>query len=214
MVDAYINYWKKYVDFKSRNTRSEFWWVVLVNYIISFVTLVFGFLGIFIGMDIDLADNPHITNIFAFVVGISLFIVYVLYNLATIIPNIMLSIRRIRDTGLSPWWYALKLIVLAGSGTYYYSEVMIGSVLPLHGTMIVSNGLSAIAGLALFIMYLLPSKETTEETTEESTEETDTPTQTPVNLDTTSDEKSPSKPSATEADVTQTDSKPQENAED
>ena len=206
MVDAYINYWKKYVDFKSRSTRSEFWWVVLVNYIISFVTLMFGFVGIFIGMDIDLADNTHITNIFAFVVGISLIIVYVLYNLATIIPNIMLSIRRIRDTGLSPWWYALKLIVLAGSGTYYYSEVMIGSVLPLHGTMMVSNGLSAIAGLALFIMYLLPSKE--------PTEKADAPTQTPVNLDTTSDEKSPSKPSAPEADINQTDSKPQENAED
>ena len=210
MVDAYINYWKKYVDFKSRSTRSEFWWVVLVNYIISFVTLMFGFVGIFIGMDIDLIDGTHITNIFAFVVGISLIIVYVLYNLATIIPNIMLSIRRIRDTGLSPWWYALKLIVLAGSGTYYYSEVMVGSVLPLHGTMIVSNGLSAIAGLALFIMYLLPNKETTEKSTEES----DTPTQTPVNLDTTSDEKSPSEPSATAADVTQTDSKSQENAED
>lgn len=206
MVDAYINYWKKYVDFKSRSTRSEFWWVVLVNYIISFVTLMFGFVGIFIGMDIDLADNTHITNIFAFVVGISLIIVYVLYNLATIIPNIMLSIRRIRDTGLSPWWYALKLIVLAGSGTYYYSEVMIGSVLPLHGTMMVSNGLSAIAGLALFIMYLLPSKE--------PTEKADAPTQTPVNLDTTSDEKSPNKPSAPEADINQTDSKPQENAED
>ena len=210
MVDAYINYWKKYVDFKSRSTRSDFWWVVLVNYIISFVTLMFGFVGIFIGMDIDLADNTHITNIFAFVVGISLIIVYVLYNLATIIPNIMLSIRRIRDTGLSPWWYALNLIVLAGSGTYYYSEVMIGSVLPLHGTMMVSNGLSAIAGLALFIMYLLPSNAATEKFTEEA----DAPTQTPVNLDTTSDEKSPSEPSAPEADVNQTDSKPQENAED
>jgi len=74
MVDAYINYWKKYVDFKSRSTRSDFWWVVLVNGIISFFTLMFGFVGIFIGMDVDSVNSPHITNMFVFVIGIILII--------------------------------------------------------------------------------------------------------------------------------------------
>lgn len=203
MVDAYINYWKKYVDFKSRSTRSDFWWVVLVNGIISFFTLVFGFVGIFIGMDIDLANNTHITNMFAFVIGIVLIIAYLLYGLATIIPNIMIAIRRIRDTGLSPWWYALKLVAVAGSSTYYYSEVMAGG---LHGGMAISNGLGSIAGLVLFIMYLLPTKDTSEKA--------DAPTEASTNLDTTSDEKSPIEPASPEIDASQIDSNSKENAED
>ena len=209
MVDAYINYWKKYVDFKSRSTRSDFWWVVLVNDIISLFTLMFGFVGIFIGMDVDSVNSPHITNMFAFVIGIILIIAYFLYRLATIIPDIMIAIRRIRDTGLSPWWYALKLVAVAGSSTYY-SGLMTGGLMPMHDGMTITNGLGSIAGLALFIMYLLPTKETTEK----ATEEPDVPTETAVNLDTTSDEKSPSELASKEIDATQTDSKSKENAED
>ena len=203
MVDAYINYWKKYVDFKSRSTRSDFWWVVLVNGIISFFTLVFGFVGIFIGMDIDLANNTHITNMFAFVIGIVLIIAYLLYGLATIIPNIMIAIRRIRDTGLSPWWYTLKLVAVAGSSTYYYSEVMTGG---LHGGMAISNGLGSIAGLVLFIMYLLPTKETSEKA--------DAPTETFVNSDIISDKKSSIEPASPEIDASQIDPASKENTED
>jgi len=206
MVDAYINYWKKYVDFKSRSTRSDFWWVVLVNGLISFFTLVFGFVGIFIGMDVDSVNSPHITNMFVFVIGIILIIAYFLYRLATIIPDIMIAIRRIRDTGLSPWWYALKLVVVVGSSTYYYSEVMIGSVIPMHGTMMVSNGLSTIAGLALFIMYLLPTKE--------AIEKADEPTETFVNSDATADEKPSIEPAAKEIDASQIDPNSNKNAED
>ena len=202
MVDAYINYWKKYVDFKSRSTRSDFWWVVLVNGIISLFTLMFGFVGIFIGMDVDSVNSPHITHLFAFVIGIMLIIAYLLYQLATIIPNIMIAIRRIRDTGLSPWWYALKLVAVAGSSTYYYSEVMTGG---LHGGMAISNGLGSIAGLVLFIMYLLPTKQTTKKA--------DAPTETFVDSDSTSDEDSSIESSSKEIDASQIDSNSKENAE-
>ena len=201
MVDAYINYWKKYVDFKSRSTRSDFWWVVLINAIISLFTLMFGFVGIFIGMDLGFDNNPHITHMFAFVIGIMLLITYFLYHLATIIPNIMIGIRRIRDTGLSPWWYALKLVVIAGSSTYYYSEFMASGLMPMNGSMMFSNGLGTIAAFVLFIMYLLPTNATTEKT--------DASSETFVNLDTTSDEK----PSI-EVDENQIDSNANKNAED
>lgn len=204
MVDAYINYWKKYVDFKSRSTRSDFWWVVLVNGIISLFTLMFGFVGIFIGMDVDSVNSPHITNMFAFVIGIILIIAYFLYRLATIIPDIMIAIRRIRDTGLSPWWYALKLVAVAGSSAYY-SGLMTGGLMPMHDGMTITNGLGSIAGLALFIMYLLPTKETTKKA--------DAPTETFVDSDSTSDEDSSIESSSKEIDASQIDSNSKENAE-
>lgn len=192
MVDAYINYWKKYVDFKSRSTRSDFWWVVLINGIISLFTIMFGFIGIFIGMDFDSANNPHITHMFAFVIGIMLIIACLLYRLATIIPNIMIAIRRIRDTGLSPWWYALKLVTVAGSSTYYYSELIASPLMPINGSMTTSTGLGFIAGLALFIMYLLP--------TNAAAEKIDTPTETVVNSDVTSNEKPLTEPASNQID--------------
>ena len=186
MVDAYINYWKKYVDFKSRSTRSDFWWVVLVNGLISFFTLVFGFVGIFIGMDVDSVNSPHITNMFVFVIGIILIIAYFLYRLATIIPDIMIAIRRIRDTGLSPWWYALKLVAVAGSSAYYYSELITEDLITMHSSLSIANSLGFIAGLALFIMYLLP----TDAATKKVDAPTETETETLVNSDATTDEKS------------------------
>lgn len=201
MVDAYINYWKKYVDFKSRSTRSDFWWVVLINGIISLFTLMFGFVGIFIGMDVDSVNNPHITHMFPFAIGIMLIIACLLYRLATIIPNIMIAIRRIRDTGLSPWWYALKLVTVAGSSTYYYSELITSPLIPMHSNMTTSTGLGFLAGLALFIMYLLPTKK--------ATEKADEPTETFMNLDATSD----GKPSI-EVDENQIDPNTNKNAED
>ena len=205
MVDAYINYWKKYVDFKSRSTRSDFWWVVLVNGLISFFTLVFGFVGIFIGMDVDSVNSPHITNMFVFVIGIILIIAYFLYRLATIIPDIMIAIRRIRDTGLSPWWYALKLVAVVGSSTYYYSELISENLITMHSGMGISNGLGFIAGLVLFIMYLLP----TDAATKKADASVETPTETLVNSDEASDEKS-----SIEIDASQIEPKSKENAED
>lgn len=192
MVDAYINYWKKYVDFKSRSSRSDFWWVVLVNSIISLFTLTFGFVGIFIGMDLGFDNNPHITHMFAFVIGIMLFLAYFLYHLATIIPNIMIGIRRIRDTGLSPWWYALKIVTITGTSTYYYSEFIANGLMPMDGGTIISNDLGAIAGLVLFIMYLLP--------TNAATEKIDAPTETVADSDENSDEKPLIEPASSQID--------------
>ncbi|MFC3932853.1 DUF805 domain-containing protein [Streptococcus dentapri] len=37
MFRAYKNYWKQYVDFKGRTSRSGYWWVFLVNVLIAFL---------------------------------------------------------------------------------------------------------------------------------------------------------------------------------
>lgn len=65
----------------------------------------------------------------------------------------------------------------------------------------ITNGLGSIAGLVLFIMCLLPTKE--------ATEKADAPTETFVNSDATSDAKS-----SKEIDASQIDPNSKENAED
>ena len=36
MINAYKNFFKGYVDFTGRSTRSEYWWVWLVNNILFY----------------------------------------------------------------------------------------------------------------------------------------------------------------------------------
>ena len=36
MIEAYKKFWKGYVDFKGRSTRSDYWFVYLVNVLITF----------------------------------------------------------------------------------------------------------------------------------------------------------------------------------
>ena len=43
MINAYKNFFKGYVDFTGRSTRSEYWWVWLVNNILFLPLYIFYF---------------------------------------------------------------------------------------------------------------------------------------------------------------------------
>jgi len=87
---------------------------------------------------------------------------------------------------------------------------MTGGLMPMHDGMTITNGLGSIAGLALFIMYLLPTKETTEKADAPA----ETPTETFVNSDATADEKPSIEPASIEIDASQIDPNSNKNAED
>ena len=40
MIDAYKKFWKGYVDFTGRSTRSEYWWPVLCHILVMIYFLV------------------------------------------------------------------------------------------------------------------------------------------------------------------------------
>ncbi len=42
MINAYKAYWKRYFDFKGRTSRSNFWWAILGQFIVS---IIVGFLA-------------------------------------------------------------------------------------------------------------------------------------------------------------------------
>jgi uncharacterized membrane protein YhaH (DUF805 family) len=75
---------KKYVDFSSTATRSEFWWFIL------FLIVVQALLGIV----------SHA--------------VAALFALATLLPYFAVGTRRLRDTDRSPWWWLIGLVPLVG----------------------------------------------------------------------------------------------------
>jgi len=79
----------KYAEFNGRARRSEYWYFVLFNFIVS---LGLGMVDAFTGIG---------------------FLNYV-YSLAVIIPGIAVSIRRLHDTGRSGWWLLVGLIPFIG----------------------------------------------------------------------------------------------------
>lgn len=154
MLAAYKKYWKQYVDFQSTSSRSDFWWTMLVNFLINFVLTIIFIVTIIGSLVGNKAANIVIANHGLFAIAMISMIALMIYSLATIIPTIALSIRRIRDTGLSPWWYLLQLVSIFGSSFGYYDLIATG-----NANNVVGSFVSLLASLALFIMYVSPTNQ-------------------------------------------------------
>jgi uncharacterized membrane protein YhaH (DUF805 family) len=83
-----------YANFRGRASRSEFWWFQL-----------FLLLGGIVAALLDLFANSSVLG------GSPL---ATLFWLATIIPDLAVTVRRLHDTDSSGWWILLGLIPLIG----------------------------------------------------------------------------------------------------
>tara|TARA_B100001029_G_scaffold86780_1_gene71218 strand:+ start:415 stop:738 length:324 start_codon:yes stop_codon:yes gene_type:complete len=91
MIDAYKKLWTKAFDFRGCSNRSDYWWGVLANLLVSYLLAALG----------------------AFV-SETFYGIYYIYIFAALIPGLSLSIRRVRDAGKSWQWIFINLIPLAG----------------------------------------------------------------------------------------------------
>lgn len=82
--EAFIRFWKKYATFKGRASRGEFWWWVLCTFIIQIAfAVIFAVLGAIIDSNTANGMKSFVNTIWA---------------LATIVPSLALSVRRLHDT--------------------------------------------------------------------------------------------------------------------
>ena len=88
MIQAYKNFFKGYVDFTGRSTRSEYWWIWLGNMIllVPFYSVYFKVLA-----------NPRNEAALMALGGIA--IIYMIFGLALMLPMLALTVRRLRDAG-------------------------------------------------------------------------------------------------------------------
>lgn len=122
---------RRYADFRGRSRRMEFWAFGLFNVIVYavVVAIAIGFAGS-IGAIMRTGD-PFALSSMSSMLRVAI-IVGLIWWLATIIPTLAVTVRRLHDRDMSGWWY-LGMIVL--------------SMIPLVGF---------IASIAFLVIMFLP----------------------------------------------------------
>ena len=100
-----LDYWKKafvknYANFNGRARRSEYWYYTLMNIII--VVGIQILTGIFAAMQ---------SSVMAMVFGG----LYIIFALASIVPSLAVTVRRLHDVGKSGSFFFITFIPLIGS---------------------------------------------------------------------------------------------------
>ena len=121
---------KRYFDFRGRSRRKEFWMFALLNMIVTAVIYILLFMTGGAGALLNDAQSGAGAP-FGFLFG-GVGILLLIWGVITIIPSIMVTIRRFHDRDMSGWWY-LGFIV--------------ASFIPVLGL---------IAAIALLVVMALP----------------------------------------------------------
>ncbi|MFB7513385.1 DUF805 domain-containing protein [Streptomyces sp. NPDC056144] len=89
-MNWYFDVLKRYADFGGRARRKEYWMYSLFTFIVVAVLAI---------IDFTLETYPLLVGI---------------YFLATFLPSLGVTVRRLHDTGRSGWWYLISFVPLVG----------------------------------------------------------------------------------------------------
>ena len=83
---------RQYVGFRGRATRAEYWWWVLGTVVVHILLSIVD--GIIFGFDVDSAS-----------------VLQPLFGLATLLPSLAVTARRLHDIGRTGWWQLVWIAV-------------------------------------------------------------------------------------------------------
>ncbi len=144
---------KRYFDFKGRSRRKEYWMYTLFVIIVS---IVLGMLDAALGLGGSTTGETQVTGTSAAASGsVSGGLLSNLFSLATVIPGLAVSVRRLHDLDRSGWWVVLPAAplllgaVLLGLGVRMTGGDMGGAA--TAGMVLI--GLGIISLLVLFVWF-------------------------------------------------------------
>ncbi|MDR1495939.1 MAG: DUF805 domain-containing protein [Clostridiales Family XIII bacterium] len=131
IVEAYKSYWKNYANFNDRTSRAGYWWVMLVNGIISIILYAILIVPAIAALSFETSyAAPFYAGPFvAMFAGAG--IICFIWGLVNIIPQLAIIVRRLHDTGKSwvnilfgliPFAGAIVVLVFMLIGTKYPPE--------------------------------------------------------------------------------------------
>ncbi|AIG65654.1 DUF805 domain-containing protein [Weissella tructae] len=152
MFQYYVDFWRGYVDFSGKATRSQFWYAMAINTLIGLLMSLAMLLTWVIG--ISFTESPE--AMFGLMV-----ITMILYGLASwaftvaiLLPSLSITVRRLRDAGY-PWGLIfLNFVPFVGS-----LILLIFMCLPTNtDDMDMSEDLSNNAANHVEVIELLPTQ--------------------------------------------------------
>ncbi|MDU0365738.1 DUF805 domain-containing protein [Microbacterium sp. KSW4-17] len=115
---AVQRFFKKYATFRGRASRSEFWWWVLANALVSIVLSVLALLTG--GPGVDEFGQTAVPSGLGFV----FYVILLLWGLATFVPHLALIVRRLHDTNRSGFWIFIGFVPLVGGIILFVFELL------------------------------------------------------------------------------------------
>ncbi len=142
---------RKYADFGGRAARPEYWWWVLAVTVISFaLSFIEGFIGFLVS-----PGEPSLTSTLGFLQFI--------FALATLLPGLAVTVRRLHDIGKAGWWLLLWYGIFffgwvpfaAGLGIFLFAILSAAGEFDLGGFVEGNLGAGGDVRLILFGLFAL-----------------------------------------------------------
>ncbi|KRN33451.1 DUF805 domain-containing protein [Weissella halotolerans] len=139
---AASDFWVGFADFKGRTTRSGFIWGTVVSFLVTCLPLLFFLVvgSIVVG---SAASEPNINMLFYSLVFM------LIVNVILLLPRVTLTVRRLRDIGLSKWGILVAFIV------YLIANISISWILTNGQDLTVVTSMSTIASSLLNIIVFI-----------------------------------------------------------
>ena len=154
---AASRFWRKFAVFSGRASRSEYWWWALIAFVISFVLQFVGSLMFGGGLFID-PTNPSLDPRQLLLPLVPSLV----WSLATLVPSLAVTVRRLHDTNRTGWWYLLVLpgfaalpLLLMGLASLDVERLAAGDVSGVAvGALIGGSVLSLIGGIGGVVVLI------------------------------------------------------------
>ena len=95
-LNAVKSYFVRWNDFKTRSSRSEYWWATLFTVLVSLALEL---------LNVAIASNPP-----ALILTISILVL--IFLIFMMIASLALAVRRLHDLDKSGWWYLLVFTII------------------------------------------------------------------------------------------------------
>ena len=106
MIEAYKKFWKGYVDFTGRSTSSDYWFAYSAHVLTFFAYYLLD--AVFERMAAETGSMD------VFTISVILLLIFFAYGIATVLPGIAITVRRLRDAGYNWPYIFIPLIPFVG----------------------------------------------------------------------------------------------------
>lgn len=144
---------RRYVDFRGRSRRKEFWMFVLFTMIVSVIlSILDSMLGL--GGSAGSFTNRS-ANGFAAGAGTSGGVLSGLFSLAIIVPSIAVSVRRLHDIDRTGWWLAIVYgLLIVGVGVLAGAAWIATNQGTVTGGALLAPVLVGLGGIGMIVLFV------------------------------------------------------------